>query len=227
MAELNETDLINDADLISYYRMEGNSNDSKGSNDGTDTSITYGADYGKYTQGASFNGSSSKIVLPALGAGVSGSSNRSIGGWIYVAGGSGFRTVYHSGVNATLQQFVIYINNSLQVYVKGNGRDWLGGTVPTNEWGHIVVTYNGGAWETSGNLKAYINGESVSLTSSGASTGSLNTGNSAYEWGHDPVEGTRYWNGYLDDMFVFDDVLTADEVLTLYTDLVPAVILRY
>ena len=45
--------------------LNGNSNDSSGnSNNGTDTDITYGQAYGKFGQGASFNGSSSKISLP-------------------------------------------------------------------------------------------------------------------------------------------------------------------
>lgn len=45
--------------------LNGNSTDSSGKgNVGTDTSITYGMAYGKFGQGANFNGSSSKIQFP-------------------------------------------------------------------------------------------------------------------------------------------------------------------
>lgn len=37
--------------LVSYYKLDGNSNDSVGSNNGTDTSVTYGSSYGKINSG--------------------------------------------------------------------------------------------------------------------------------------------------------------------------------
>ena len=47
--------------LVSYYKLDGNSTDIVGAKNGTDTSITYSIDNGKIVQGAGFNGSSSKI----------------------------------------------------------------------------------------------------------------------------------------------------------------------
>lgn len=44
--------------LTSYYKFEGNSNDSTGNYNGTDTNITYGSSYGKIDQGAHFAGNS-------------------------------------------------------------------------------------------------------------------------------------------------------------------------
>lgn len=64
--ELFHNSLFSDANLVGYWRLEGNSNDSKGSNNGSDTAIIYGTAYGKYGQGALFNGSSSKITLGSL-----------------------------------------------------------------------------------------------------------------------------------------------------------------
>lgn len=62
--ELYTHPLFNKPSLISYWRMEGNSNDSKGSNNGTDTSITYNTGNGKFGQGAGLvAASSSKIVI--------------------------------------------------------------------------------------------------------------------------------------------------------------------
>lgn len=61
--ELAASSLRGDANLVYYCRFEGNSNDAVGSLNGTDTSITYGTSYGKFNQGANFNGTSSKIAL--------------------------------------------------------------------------------------------------------------------------------------------------------------------
>lgn len=61
--ELINTTLFNDANLIHYYRFEGNSNDSKGTVNGVDTSMGYGTITGFFGQGGSFNGSSSQIAI--------------------------------------------------------------------------------------------------------------------------------------------------------------------
>lgn len=53
-------------ELHQYLPLDLNSNDESGnSNNGTDTSITYGGQYGKIGAGALFNGSSSKIDFTA------------------------------------------------------------------------------------------------------------------------------------------------------------------
>lgn len=48
--------------LVSYYKLDSNSNDSIGSNNGTDTSVSYVA--GKIGNAGSFNGSTSYINIP-------------------------------------------------------------------------------------------------------------------------------------------------------------------
>ena len=60
--ELFQTPLYNDPSLVSYWRFEGNSIDSKSANNGLDTAITYSPANGKFGQGASFNGSNSRII---------------------------------------------------------------------------------------------------------------------------------------------------------------------
>lgn len=49
--------------IVSYWKLDGNSNDSVGTNNGTDTAISYSIANGKIGQGAGFNGSSSKIEI--------------------------------------------------------------------------------------------------------------------------------------------------------------------
>lgn len=73
--------LFADANLVSYWEFEGNSNDSKGSNNGTDTSITYNSGNGKFSQGAGFvSATPSKIVL-ADAASLKPTTNFTIMAW--------------------------------------------------------------------------------------------------------------------------------------------------
>lgn len=49
-------------DLVRYYKLDGNSVDSIGGNNGVDTDITYSLDNGKILQGAGCNGTTSTII---------------------------------------------------------------------------------------------------------------------------------------------------------------------
>lgn len=48
--------------LVGYWKLEGNSQDAVGSNNGTDTNVSYSASYGKIGQGALLN--NSRILTP-------------------------------------------------------------------------------------------------------------------------------------------------------------------
>ncbi len=66
---------------VGLYHLSGNSNDSSGNaRHGTDTNISYALAYGKFGQGASFNGTSSKISLPS-GVNLSALSAYTIHAW--------------------------------------------------------------------------------------------------------------------------------------------------
>ena len=54
---------IGSSSPTAYYKFEGNSNATYGGVNGSDTNISYSTSYGKYGQGALFNGTSSFITL--------------------------------------------------------------------------------------------------------------------------------------------------------------------
>jgi len=56
-------EILNLPGLTNLYHFEGNSNDSKGTYNGTDTAISYGGTYGKLRQGLLGNGTTSKITF--------------------------------------------------------------------------------------------------------------------------------------------------------------------
>lgn len=218
---LSQTKFINDANLVSYWPLDGNSNDSKGSNNGTDTAITYNASYAvqsNFGQGASFNGSSSKIDLPNLG--VSGSSARTISGWFYVPSISASMYLYCSGKGSDNTNFSLSVTNAVnnsQLYLYCNNNDYYTGvnTVPLNQWFHMTLVYDGGTLSTS-TVHFYINGVSLSSTKAGTGNAAANTTNSDYSIGYYRIGNSNFFNGYSDDVAIFNRALSASEVNELY-----------
>lgn len=220
--ELYFTPLFNDANLVSYWRMEGNSNDAKDSNNGTDTSITYSLANGKFGQGAGFDGSSSLISLASC---ISGGTARTFNCWIKPTSVSGIDTIYFSGQNINNQSFGIYENvgSTNDIYISFSGQDYF---TPTNAftadiWQMLSVVYDGGDLSTS-TVHVYINAVSKSLTETGVATGAANTTNSNVRLGTDPINSGRNYSGSLDDVAIFSRALTATEISNLYNGTWPS-----
>src|SRR5271165_6477723 len=68
-AEIFSTPLFNDPNLVSYWQMEGDANDSKGVNNGVDSDVTYDATNGIFGKYAYFNATPSSHIL-AGGTGI-------------------------------------------------------------------------------------------------------------------------------------------------------------
>jgi Concanavalin A-like lectin/glucanases superfamily len=86
-AELSQTPLASDPSLVSYYRFEGSSADSKGINNGTDVDMVYGTTYGKFGQGAHFNGTGGRIQKPNPAGLPTGNHDVSFTAWIRPSSG--------------------------------------------------------------------------------------------------------------------------------------------
>ncbi|SVE19954.1 uncharacterized protein METZ01_LOCUS472808, partial [marine metagenome] len=81
-------------------------------------------------------------------------------------------------------------------------------TLSANTWYHIVGTNDGSM------SKIYVNGSLINSTSQGgtaASTGDLKIGLQSHETG-----SSRYWNGNIDEVAIWNDALSAMEVAALY-----------
>ncbi|NTW32788.1 MAG: LamG domain-containing protein, partial [Bacteroidetes bacterium] len=102
--ELYSTPFFSDANLVAYWRLEGNSQDAKGSNNGSDVDMSYDNSYGKFGKGAYFNGSSSKISIS--NDFVSGGKIFSISAWINpTSGGGNYNIVGKQGSASNSFQF--------------------------------------------------------------------------------------------------------------------------
>lgn len=213
--------LLNDANLVSYWRLEGNSNDSKGSNNGTDTNITYGASYGKFGQGASLNGSSSKIVIMSnIGIAFGGIT---LGGWFNLAAqpssGSSVTIVKHgSGAPYNIVYDVSYVNTGGTYSVainrtkSGVGVETASANLAGSLSGYnlLIGTFDGS------NINIYLNGtllDSTAISGYGTSA-EINE----VSLGCADFNGTTYnrINGSIDDAFIFSRALTETEILNYY-----------
>jgi hypothetical protein len=219
-AELASTSLFSDSNLVSYYRMEGNSNDSKGSNNGTDTSITYSTSNGKFGQGAGFGGSSYIDLGNPSNLNV---GHISVAFWLQV-GSLSADSVPASKYTDTTASWLFYIDgtgssgfhNKIRFNITRDGTSESFANKATSDdvltpgvWYHVVGTYDGST------VKLYINGQlqSDSTTVSGSIfSGSANVKIGAWL----PSNSTTLPSGSkVDDFAIFSRALTATEVANL------------
>lgn len=219
--EFINTSLFGDASLVSYWRLEGNSNDSKGSNDGTDTNMTYGLAYGKYDQGGLFNGTTSKFSR-ADNASLSITGDLSIALWVNIQvlpADAGFETFLSKAVSGARSYYFLITNASgtykLVVGISGDGStdptetvDWA---PSLDTWYHIAFVYDALA----GSVDFYVNGTQQGIQQTGLPT-SIFDSDTKLQVGKWPDDVNYPFNGYMDDIVLFNRVLTAQEVAGIY-----------
>lgn len=195
-------DAISTTSLAAYYKFDGNATDSSGNGlNGTATSITYST--GKYGDAAYYNGTTSTVsvadnaLLEGSGGNISVffwcNANDLVTGTPHVAGkwtgSAGWRITPRTGdILLTL------------------GAANIGATV-TNLTGttyHIGFTYNNNTWIV------YRNGVQVGTGNTGARTLA-----SANAMTIGSLGATSYWNGWIDEVNVWQRVLSASEVAIL------------
>jgi RHS repeat-associated protein len=210
--ELYGTSLYSDSNLAAYYRLEGNANDSKGSNNGTASNVTFGSTYGEFGQGANFNGNNSAISIPTTAL-HSTNSSLSVSAWVNFPS-------YSSGNGV---QYVLSSNNwqfdveappqtgyQLGVFIGGNGYK-MAYTPALNTWHLIAFSYN----YASGTIAFYADGSLLGTTSGVTAT---NVSTTVAKIGMIYNQTATYgYNGNIDDLAIFNRVLTATEVTNLYT----------
>jgi hypothetical protein len=194
------TDIFDDGSGIALYEFEEGAKDTGG--------VT-----GYIGSGGIFNGSSSKIVLPIS---TFSPSTFTISAWCNVSSDTDENTILELFDNQT------YPNHTTIVFSAGstsssarfllrnyatNQYDYNpSGTVTKNVWKHYAMTYDGST------VKSYIDG---SLVDSGSLTLSNTVGTiSSIQLGLS--SGTRYLNGKIDQVRIFNKAISSSEVTTLY-----------
>jgi hypothetical protein len=212
------SDPFGDSSEVAFYKMENNSNDSTGSNNGSDTSMTYSTSDALFdSYSAVFDGSSS-IITTSLNK--SSYSSLSYSVWIKTSSTSQQRIIDASSGNSQNRQCLFtrfdgskgirYISIGDDFYDTGNLNTLLG------DWFHVVVTDGGG-----NDVNLYINGELVTFTKVISNGGYLNPSNTLFGAGRKTTNDIgNYFSGDLDQVRIFNRVLEGDEVFKLYAEVI-------
>jgi len=131
-------------------------------------------------------------------------TNYSIDGWFYSTNNSSnYEAIL---TKLTQDNFEVYIRNSQLRYFNSTDSEKLLSAITLNAWTYFCIT------ESSGTLKCYINDDSTPKSSQTVTQKFANTG-SVYIGSH---QSGDYSNALIDDIRVYNGVLSADEVLQNY-----------
>lgn len=198
--------------LQAYYKLDGNSIDSIGSNNGTDVNITYNT--GKVNQGASFSGVS-RIQIPH--SQTFNFIEFTISGWLKPGTfANNFAGILDKYVGSTSGLLIDIPSNSSRrlrgsAVVRGTPTN-LDYTVTSNTvlisnvWYHFAVTFSQIA------LKIYINGILENTTTF---SGALVNNTENISIGGDNVS-TYLYDGMLDEIGIWKRELTQSDITSLY-----------
>jgi len=208
-------------DLEAYWKLDGNSDDEIGSNNGSDSSITYGVDYGKIGQGALLNGTSSEITLGTDSS--LAPATLSWSAWIKKGENNRLQTMFvrDRGSSSYHNAYIISMTTGNKIiFEQQNGSSTpvaieSTSTITDTNWHHIVVVRN----PSEGTTDFYIDG-SLDRGATGNTT-AINYGTCA--------QGGRigcfvnnigiesiFFKGSIDEVGLWSRALTASDVLALY-----------
>lgn len=211
--------------IVSYWKLDGNSNDSVASNNGTDTNITYTGS-GKINQAANFVGTSYiNVGSTSSFSFIQNTGVFSISFWMKT---TSFSTLYYPfGNTPTSSEKGFFISKTaagaIQIQVfNGTGNanslvsyNTVNSVISDNNYHHIVIVID----KATTTVKIYkdsvlqTTGSNTSLwnLSSGNSSRTLNIG--SINW---TTPTTFSFNGSLDEIGIWNRVLTQSEITELY-----------
>jgi hypothetical protein len=203
--------------LISHWTFDdSSSDDDKGANDGTDTAITY-VD-GKFGKAASFNGTTSSILVAASSSiDVDSMGPFRVSVWVYVdsdgENDAGRIVDKMAGTDAGYRLFVFgesggTVKLDFEVGDTGtNTRVITSTTMTTGAWHKVDAVYQS---DRSGDI--YIDGvqASYSTDTTGQTAAEDDSANDLYIGNRSA--GDRTFNGEIDDLRIYDGAFTIDDI---------------
>ncbi len=202
---------------FSLDTLVGTYNDLSGEgNDAACVNCPESAERGKVGNAVRFDGDNDYVTAPDVVDSMT-SGSYSFGGWVYADDALGDRPLFGFGDEAdtALSNFIVYSTHLRTFYFTDSSRPFyrLTQTFEPEQWIHVWVTYDANSDE----LKIYINGTQEGSTTTTAEPAA----------GHDFILGEvwthnyRSFSGLLDEVAVYDKVLSAAEVNRLYRGFEP------
>lgn len=200
--------------LKAGYKLDGNSNDAVGSNNGSDTAITYGAGNGILVQGALFNGSSSVISVTDNAA--IKNAKMSISFWVnlVVAPVGTILIDRMDGSGPTPYGWRIQQSSGIlmwELYTSASQSLSSAVALSTGTWYHIVCTYDGVTQKIYKNNVLNASGAVANAGDIAYGGTTINLGMGARTSG-----SPAYTNTKLDEVFIFDREINTTEINSLY-----------
>lgn len=215
MAELNGLTLVADANLKSYYRADDTTDSIGGITLTNVNSTTFTT--AKYGNGFNFgNANSNKYMVTSSNHGIGGDEDASFSFWVKCLaeiGSSTWHLVDHASTTSadrTLKITYDYNGGTRRLQVDASGTVTnYNITLGTTDFYHIVVTRN-----VAGNsAHLWVNGVDVA----NGTLGSTTQGNNYIGIGADGT-AANFASVLIDDVALFDKVLSQAEILQLYSD---------
>jgi len=209
--------LAADPNLMGYWKLDGNAEDASG-NDRHGT-VMGGAQFGPGVVNealVNMDGSDDYVNIDGY-KGVLGTHAWSAGAWIMPSGTTNHRSCIGWGNNVNLQRIEIRLmqNSNILRANHGSGNVNTNNALDAGEWHHFVLTVIDNATCSYPDMIFYING--VDDTAPQTDTEILDIiENADLSIGRRASHGDRYFAGSIDEVVLYDKVLTPEEVLSVF-----------
>ncbi len=182
--------------LVSYFNFDNNLSDKLGNTPTGTNNGTAAFTDGKAGKAISFNGRNQYVEFGR--STYKSGNNISVSLWMKRSGGSGLYFIMCNDFGIFSTASTVGMAISLPETSSATG------TITQNEWTHLVGTYDGT------NIKAYIDGELKET---------MNHPGNILSWAGNLKLGrydAEFWGGSIDDLFIYNKVLSQAEVDQLY-----------
>jgi len=204
-----------DPNLVGWWRFDGDALDTSGNErHGTlNGSPTFGP--GVFGQALEFQDNPDYVTIDGY-KGVLGTHAFSITAWVKTANPANIEQIVHWGAHAGGQRVEFRINSNRLRISHGNGNVQGNTDLIDDEWHHVAVTVIDNATASSTDVKFYVDGEDDTMESTDPDGWDI-VANATLDVtiGWRPTQQDRPFIGSIDDVRIYDKVLTQEEVLAI------------
>jgi hypothetical protein len=202
--------------LVGWWPFNGNANDESGNgNNGTVNGPTLTTDrFGIANKAYSFNPSLYQYINIGQNQSINNLNEVTISAWLNPNSNASYSHVLNKSNDVNNHQFVLSTNNNGIYFYYGNGSAFFQtNTSPIlNQWNHILITYSYGFGTNNCNI--YLNGLAIGTFTTTVSLQSTTFNLKFGSFGNSNLNTVK---GKLDDIAIWNRILTQQEITALYT----------
>ena len=199
--------------LISWWKLNGNAQDSVGINHGTVSGATLTNTNCKSGQCYNFDGINDYIDY-GYGTSLNIQNSFTISAWVN-SNRNNDMVIFSKHASSGNYGYALWwdANNDIEWDLSTTGSNWYGGDTPAggisqNTWYHVVATYD------LNHMRVYINGTASGGHFPRAQTGNIYTSSASTKLGS--RTGGNYFSGTIDEVMIWTRALSSNEIQELY-----------